>query len=124
MKMRVFKFLSLLVLLACGLNVRATNSDSLDVIHYGIYVDTIINTTLLKPIHARTEVRIVSTVTSLSTITLDLLRYQVDSIHVEGVNTPFSYDDTLIAIHPSPAPGLGDTVDVTVWYQGRGVLDA
>lgn len=113
-----------LALLAFGLQAQATNSDSLDILHYGIHVDTIINATTLKSIHAHTDVRLVSTVNSLSTITLDLLHYQVDSVHVDGATATYSYDDTLLAIHPAVAPGLGDSVDVTVWYQGRSVVDA
>jgi Peptidase family M1 domain/Peptidase M1 N-terminal domain/Secretion system C-terminal sorting domain len=122
--LRHFPFICLLALLMLGLQVRATNSDSLDVLHYGIHIDTISNSTTVKTMRAHTDVRLVSTVASLSSITLDLLRFQVDSIRVNGVNTAFSYNDTLLAIHPSPAPALGDTVDVTVWYQGRSPLDA
>ncbi|MFN8395777.1 MAG: hypothetical protein U0176_14165, partial [Bacteroidia bacterium] len=107
-----------------GHNAQATNSDSLDVIHYDINVDTMVNGTVQKYIKARTDIQVVSTVNSLSSITLDLLRFTVDSIHVDGVNASFSYNDTLLAIHPSLAPVMGDTAEISVWYQGRGSLDA
>lgn len=116
--------LLLLALLACVFPVHATNSDSLDVLHYDIHVDTMVNGTVQKYIKGHTDVQLVSTVTSLSSITLDLLRFTVDSIHVDGMNASFSYNDTLLAIHPGLAPALGDTVTVSVWYQGRGSLDA
>ncbi len=116
--------LLMFVLLLFGSLLQASNSDSLDVIHYAIHVDTMVNTTALKTIHAHTVVRMVATVPSLSSITLDLLRYQVDSVKVGGVSAPYSYNDTLLAIHPAAAPALGDSVDVTVWYQGRSALDA
>lgn len=103
---------------------HATNSDSLDILHYAIHVDTIHNNATTKKMLARTEVELVSTVGSLSTITLDLLRYTVDSVHVDGSPAAFSYNDTLLAIHPAVAPALGDTVVVTVWYEGRGGTDA
>lgn len=111
-------------MLSLGTYAHATNSDSLDVIQYDIHVDTIVNQTGPKSFHAHTNVRMVSTVNSLSSITLDLLLFQVDSIKVNGALATFSYDDTLLAIQPSPIPSLGDTVDVTVWYQGRSPLDA
>lgn len=122
--MRLIKYCLLLAMLSSGIGLHATNSDSVDVIHYGIYIDTIISTSTVKEIHAHTDLRLVSTVNNLNTISLDLLRFQVDSVYVNGANTPFSYDDTLIAIHPAIVPTLGDSVDVQVWYQGRGVLDA
>lgn len=123
-EMRILKTSLLIALLSIGRLAHATNSDSVDVIHYAIHVDTLTNSTTVKTMLAHTEVRLVSTVNSLTRITLDLLKYQIDSIHVNGVPTAYSYNDTLIAIHPNPVPALGDTVDVTVWYQGRGVLDA
>ncbi len=122
--MHLVKTLLLLAGLSIGSIAQATNSDSLDVLHYGIHIDTIVNATNLKKIQAHTDVRVVSTVGSLSTITLDLLRFQIDSIYVDGANTPFSYNDTLVAIHPASPPALGDTADITVWYQGRSPLDA
>jgi aminopeptidase N len=118
------KVILLLALLLAGIQVRATNSDSIDVLTYAIHIDTISNTTTLKTMRAHTTLRVVSTVASLSTITLDLLRFTVDSVLVNGQITPFSYNDTLLALHPNPAPSLGDTVDITVWYNGRSPLDA
>ncbi len=122
--MRCSHFVCFLALFSVFATAKASNSDSLDVIHYGIHVDTIVNATNLKEIRGHTDVQLVSTVTSLSSITLDLLRYQVDSVKVNGLTTTFSYNDTLLAIHPSPAPGMGDTVVVSVWYRGRSSLDA
>jgi hypothetical protein len=123
--MRFFKFSTLLLLLlALTSSANASNSDSLDVLHYDISIDTLINGITVKKIKAHTNVQLVSTVNSLTTISLDLLHFTIDSIKVNGVVTPYSYDDTLLVISPASVPTLGDTVDVTVWYQGRSPLDA
>ena len=127
MNSRRIRFLAscwLLGLALCGLQLRATNSDSVDVVRYHIHIDTLVNNLLSKTMHAHTDIRLVSKVNSLTTIALDLLRYQVDSVKVNGTPTPITYNDTLLRLFPANAAAMGDTVDVTVWYQGRSVLDA
>ena len=115
--------LLLLALLASFSSLLGSNSDSLDVLHYGIHLDTVINTQSLKKVYAHTEISMISKVNSLTSISRDLLKFQIDSIFVNGASASFSYNDTLLIIHPATAPNLGDTADVVVWYQGQSSRD-
>ncbi len=121
--MRLYKAVLLLFLGLWAGTAFASNSDSVDVMHYGIHLDSVFNSSALKKVHAHTDIQLVSTVNTLNTISLDLLKFQVDSVQVNGVAVNFSYNDTLLIAHPSVPPSLGDTVDVTVWYQGQSSRD-
>ena len=121
--MRILKSILPLIILLSATQSFASNSDSVDVIHYGIHFDSVVNTSALKRLYAKTDIRLVSTVNALNTISLDLLKFQVDSVKVNGAIANFGYDDTLLVIHPSTIPGLGDSVDVRIYYQGQSSRD-
>lgn len=107
----------LLCWLALGsLGVMATSSDSLDVLHYDIHVDTINTTTRI--IEAHTTIQFVPQFNGLDEFTFDLLKLTVDSIQVNGTSETWAYNDTLLRIYASSAFNISDTVEATVWYHG------
>lgn len=100
----------------------ASGSDSLDVIHYNIHIDTLSPVT--DTLAAHTEVVLMPRYASTNRFTLDLLELNVDSIKVNGATATWSYDDTLLAVHSPAAYNPTDTVRLEVWYNGVPQMDA
>lgn len=98
-------------------------SDTVDVLNYSINLD-IINISS-KNISGYTELTLVSKMSNVSAIPLDLLRLAVDSIFVGGIAAPlYAYNDTLLRISLSSPAGMGDTLLVRVYYHGFPQEDA
>jgi hypothetical protein len=103
-----------------GHSVKAqTPADSIDVLHYDVGIDTIINTTAVKRIYAHTRITLVAARPGLTHAQLDLMNMQVDSVWRDGQSVAYTYNNVALRV---PAPGgtqLGDTIVLDVWYQGR-----
>lgn len=100
-----------------SLRLSATASDSIDVLHYSIYIDTIENGQT-KAIYAHTQVRLTPTVNNISNVTLDLLRLNITNIEANTTTTTWSYNDTLLNVHLPSAQNPGDTLTIEIWYDG------
>lgn len=61
---------------------------------------------------------------NVSSISLDLLRLNVDSVKQNGQNLSFSYDDTLLVIPFLSSLSLNATASVEVYYRGTPVQNA
>ncbi|HTB31262.1 MAG TPA: M1 family aminopeptidase, partial [Bacteroidia bacterium] len=61
---------------------------------------------------------------SINTISLDLLRFKVDSVKMGSANMKYSYDDTLLIVDLPSTETIGDTNSVEVFYHGKTVIDA
>lgn len=96
-------------------------SDTIHVKHYSIAIDTINYTS--KTIRANAKLIIQSKQNALNNISLWLLKLQVDSVKSGTQALNFSYNDTLLRISPGTALNTGDTVEITVYYQGLPQMD-
>ncbi|PKP05092.1 MAG: hypothetical protein CVU11_01465 [Bacteroidetes bacterium HGW-Bacteroidetes-6] len=120
------KIALVLVLAALSLASKAQNrsfgSDSIDVISYTIFVDTIDIGT--KTIYGCTDVYLQPKINNLQYVPLDLLSLIVDSVYIDGTKvTNLNYNDTLLMIEcPTPLPD-SDTAIVKVYYHGQPVMD-
>lgn len=114
--------LMLAVLLSPARAADNSRSDSVDVLHYTIYLD--VTDFSNKRIHATCTVHFQAKV-FLQQLDLDLLRLKVDSVKQKGVLVPFSYGDSL-TLHISLLEPLnvGDTASVTVFYHGKPKQDS
>ncbi|GIV28193.1 MAG: hypothetical protein KatS3mg027_2007 [Bacteroidia bacterium] len=95
-------------------------SDTFDVLHYDIHLD--INFTNTQ-ISGFTEIKIVPKMNGQTSVRLDLLRMQVDSIKVDNQISSFWYNDTLLSIQLGGIKNIGDTFNVSVFYHGVPQVD-
>ena len=97
----------------------ASNSDSIDVHHTNIMLDSAVsNTASTGQIYCRTTVTLSAIQNNVQTIRLDLQGLTVDSVFINGTTTTFSHDDTLLIIQTVSPLNVGDSVDVSVHYHG------
>ncbi|MBK9592714.1 MAG: T9SS type A sorting domain-containing protein [Crocinitomicaceae bacterium] len=99
---------------------ESLRSDTMDVLNYEIYLD--FTNADLGTLKGNCEVKF-SPVMNASSISLDLLQLNVDSIVMHGNQIPFSYNDTLIVAHFGSTINAGLTDSLTVYYQGSPQMD-
>ena len=107
-----------------GTEVLAGNdrSDTIDVLHYYIYLD--ITNIAGSSINGYTTITFTPRMNNVNEMCLDLLELNVDSIKIGSTLLSFSYNDTLIKMTLPATMNVGDTADVTVWYNGQPQSDA
>jgi aminopeptidase N len=98
--------------------LRAANdrSDTIDILHYAISLDITDFTT--KVIKGSTAIKVAPQLNGISSIRFDLLELTVDSIKRGTTVLPFSYNDTLLHVGTGTPIGIGDTVEIVVYYHG------
>src|SRR5688572_21548633 len=93
-----------------------------NVTHYNIYIDTI--NFNLQSIRGHTELKVISQQPAMGSFDLWLLGFNIDSIVSSGFQLIYNYNDTIISIQ-TPVPVInGDSITVTVYYNGQPAQDA
>jgi len=93
-----------------------------DVAHYTIHIDTI--DFISQSIKGHTEVIVISQQPAMGSFDLWLLGFNIDSIVSSGSQLIYNYNDTIISIQ-TPVPVInGDSIAVTVYYNGQPAQDA
>jgi aminopeptidase N len=92
-------------------------TDSIDVLSYKINLD-FSNFSSLS-IAGNTELQIIPMFNNLKSIDLDLLKLNVDSVKINDSKTTFSYNDTILKINPTSQISTSDTLNITVFYNGK-----
>lgn len=102
--------------------VKATTSDTLDVLHYDINLDLIYLSK--QSISGNAKLSLTTRINGMTQITLDLLKLNIDSILIGGqvVNT-WVYNDTLLRYSLASVLNIGDTISSTIYYHGHPVKD-
>lgn len=117
---RIFKAVSIcLIFLTLNNALNAQISDSIDVVHYTITIDSIGFSQ--KYLRAEAELLITPAENAgpLQGITLELLGLHVDSVYYGLQKIPsFVQADTLLRFDISPPIALYDTQSITVFYSG------
>lgn len=98
-------------------------SDTIDVLNYNISLD-ITDFTAPYTITGNTQIKFTPKMNNVSSISLDLLMLNIDSITMGSNSLNYSYDDTLIVIALPAVHNTGDTSVVTVYYNGTPQGDA
>lgn len=109
-------FIILALIFTGSLFAQDTRSDSLDILHYHIHLD--ITDLSGQHIEGYTDVRITPKVNSVSAISLDLLKLNVDSVIWNQNALSYTYNDTLLAIALGQSVGMTDTLELRVYYGG------
>lgn len=101
-----------------GVEAQATNlrSDTIDILHYHIQLD--ITDFTGHTVDGFTTLTFTPRMNGVTEINLDLLALTVDSIKIGATALSFTYDDTLIKATLPVTMNIGDTSDITVWYNG------
>lgn len=103
------------------INESIARSDTFDVIHYNISIDvTDYSGAYIK---AATTVSFSPKMTGQEYIRFDLLDLQVDSVKDDSGLLATEYDGAVLKVILPSVPDLGDTLDVTVYYQGSPYQD-
>lgn len=102
-----------------GVETQATNlrSDTLDVLHYYIHLD--ITDFAGQTIKGYTTATLAARMNNVSEVCFDLLQMNIDSVKMGSTLLSYTYDDTLLKIALPANMNIGDTNDVTVWYNGH-----
>jgi len=128
MKIRICStLLLLLIIIAHGFTQSSCNhyqsfersplSDSLDVLSYHIYIDSIIWDS--DELFARTQMEIKSKIDNLSIIPLELMSLIVDEVTYNGVSTPnFEQIGDRLIITPDNALQQNESADLLIKYHG------
>lgn len=95
-------------------------SDSIDILHYDIRLDV---TDFGGTLRGITTIRLTPKMDGIDTITLDLAKLQVDSVFLGGIPMSFLQDDPQLRVFPPTPIGLGDTLEITVYYGGSPIQD-
>lgn len=95
-------------------------SDTIDVTHYTISLD--ISNLSSGQIQGNCALKLVSLISNLTTINLDLKGLTVDSVKVRGATRSFTHVGELLSIN-SPTLNSNDTATVLVYYGGTPVTD-
>jgi aminopeptidase N len=100
-------------------NLQAQISDSIDVVHYRISIDSL--NFNQKYLEARAEVTLTPALgNSLSGICLELLGLDADSVKSSiGVLLPHTHSDTLVRFGLPASLNSGDTATYTIYYSGN-----
>lgn len=92
-----------------------SRSDIIDVLNYDLEVDL---TAFGSSIAGECTVTFATKIDGLTTLPLDLLKLNIDSIHSMGTHLNFDYDELLLSITLPDTMNIGDTMSVTVNYHG------
>jgi hypothetical protein len=98
------------------LNESIARSDTFDIIGYIIHIDVTDYTN--SYIKAGTTVSLVPKMEGQTSVRLDLMNLQVDSVKQAEDHLNFQYDDSILTVHFLNTPSLTDTLSFTVHYQG------
>ncbi|HYG50334.1 MAG TPA: M1 family metallopeptidase, partial [Flavobacteriales bacterium] len=96
-------------------------SDTVDIFHYTVNLNVTDFTT--KIIIGEANIEFSPKVTSINSLSLDLLGLTVDSVKYNGSLLTFNYNDTLLVCHFPSAVMDADTANVQVYYRGVPELD-
>lgn len=77
-----------------------------------------------KTISGNSQIDFAPKMNGISTLSMDLLKFIVDSVQINNSNLSYSYNDTLLIATLPSVKNIGDTTSITVFYHGAPVIDA
>lgn len=116
-----FVFALILLLIVVGRLRGQSFGDSVSLFHYSINLD-IINISG-KQINGFAELHFTPKVNNLTSLNLDLLALQVDSVVMNNQQLTFSHTGEKLLVNLPTAINPGDTALVTIYYGGQPVMD-
>ncbi|MBS3741142.1 MAG: T9SS type A sorting domain-containing protein [Candidatus Cloacimonetes bacterium] len=100
---------------------KADSSHKFDALHYTINLQLFPDN---ESIQGNVESQLELTALEVDSISFELEQLHVDSVFVDGIETDFSYDSSIINVRIPPGYEMGDTVWTNVYYHGFPVLSS
>lgn len=97
-------------------NQENLRSDSIDIFHTNITLT--LGTTSSPTISGFATLKFAPKLNNISYIRLDLLKLTVDSVKINNILSPFTYNDTILRIS-FPPKNINDTTFATIFYHGQ-----
>jgi aminopeptidase N len=91
-------------------------SDTLDIKNYSIFID--FSQANSQQISGSCEILFTAKQNNVSSISLDLLKMNIDSIIQQSQSLSYSYNDTLLIVTLNQSLNTGDLDSITVYYNG------
>ena len=110
------KILISMILLACFSLQAQERSDTIHVAHYDIHLAFV--DFAGKTLQGNATLDVVSKMSQLENIVLDLIKFTVDSVKIEGVITTFQHDSRQLTITLPQPSKANDTMKVAIYYHG------
>lgn len=102
------------------IRISENRSDTVDILHYNIRLN--IRNVGIKYLEGRCEVQLSSRMDGIQSLWLDLLKFQVDSVKKGDQTLNYTYDGNQLLVSFPPL-NTGDTMTLSVWYQGEPTVD-
>jgi aminopeptidase N len=102
-------------------NEENLRSDTIDVLDYEIHLD--LTDYSSKTISGFTKVSCSAKMNNVNFLSLDLLKFTIDSVTLNTTPLNYSYNDTLLRINLGSSFNSGDNFEVTVYYHGTTLKD-
>lgn len=90
-------------------------SDSIDILHYEIWLDV---TKFSGTLKGQTTVTLTPKLPDQDELIFDLTKLNLDSVLMDGVKLPFTYPDPFVVVQLPGILELTDTISLTFYYQG------
>ena len=98
-------------------NAENLRSDTVDVLDYEIHLD--LTNFSGKSISGYTVVKCEPKMANVSSLSLDLLQFTIDSITLNNTNLTYSYNNKLVKINLGASFNPGTILDIAVYYHGQ-----
>jgi len=102
-------------------DLNGLRSDTINILHYTLNLSITDFTT--DTLRGNTVIQFTPKMNNRNTISFDLLRFNIDSITINGNYPAYSYNDTLLIINLPSVMNVGDTSNLTIYYHGKPQLD-
>jgi len=103
-------------------DLTGKRSDTINVLHYTINLNiTDFKTDTLR---GNTVIQFTPKMNNINSLSLDLLKFKIDSVIMNKSQPGYSYNDTLLIIQLPSTENTGDTSSVTIYYHGKPQIDA
>ena len=98
-------------------NSENLRSDTVDVLDYNIHLD--LTDFAGKSIAGYTVIKCEPKINDVTSLSLDLLQFTIDSITLNNNNLTYTYDNKLLQIDLGTSYNPGSILDITVYYHGQ-----
>ncbi|MCX8080418.1 MAG: M1 family aminopeptidase [Bacteroidia bacterium] len=101
-------------------NQENTRSDTIDIFHTKITLE--LGTVSSPTIAGHAMIKFAPKMKNINYIRLDLLKLTIDSVKINNVNAPYTYNDTVLRIS-FPPKNMNDTTYALIYYKGQPKTD-
>lgn len=98
-----------------------TRSDSLHILNYDISIG--IRNNINNLIDGTTNIKFISKVNNLQNVRIDLLKLNISSVNINGVNQLYTKNDSVVFIQLNQSRNIGDTFILQIVYNGQAQKD-